>query len=221
MLVEKFRAKLIDIVSPYMTSDGSHDIQHLHRVWHNACSIIKHDNLEVDLITICASVYLHDIKQYKKDDPNNYKSSTVAAEFAREILSENFEQLSEEQFAIIKNCIEAHSFSANIKATCLEAKIVQDADRLDSLGAIGIARLFYTAGALNKFLYCPYPHALDDKEFAIDHFYKKLIKLPSLMLTKSGRILAQDRVHFVDLYLKQFIKEADLELSSLYDTSEL
>ena len=105
------------------------------------------------------------------------------------------------------HAIEAHSFSANIETKSIEAKIVQDADRLDAIGAIGIARCFAVSGALGRPLLHPQDPLCeernpDDAQYAVDHFYVKLFKLPDTMKTKSARIIATKRIDFMREYLK-------------------
>ncbi|MCP5995663.1 HD domain-containing protein, partial [Klebsiella pneumoniae] len=102
-------------------------------------------------------------------------SSRLAARKTREILSRDFPDFPPDRYAAVEHAIEAHSFSAGIAPQSLEAKIVQDADRLEALGAIGLARVFAVSGALGTALFDaddPFAgaRALDDKAFALDHF---------------------------------------------------
>lgn len=111
------------------------------------------------------------------------------------------------------HAIEAHSFSAAILPQSVEAKIVQDADRLEALGAIGLARVFAVSGALNTILFdANDPFAdqrdLDDKKYALDHFQSKLLRLPETMQTKQGRALAVHNAQF----LVQFMAKLSAEL---------
>ena len=110
------------------------------------------------------------------------------------------------------HAIEAHSFSANIPPLTLEAKIVQDADRLDSLGMLGVARTFYIAGRMGSGLYHPGdPGAehrpLDDRRYAIDHFPAKLLKLSDGFQTETGAKLAKERHERLSLFLSLFRDE--------------
>ncbi|MFT5132439.1 MAG: hypothetical protein ACI9SC_000904, partial [Gammaproteobacteria bacterium] len=102
----------------------------------------------------------------------------------------------EEHLKEVRLAIESHSYSANIKAETMAAKIVQDADRLEALGALGIARVFYVAGKMNSLLFDPEdPWAsdreLDDSRYAIDHFYIKLLNLKKGMHTDAARCRAE------------------------------
>jgi uncharacterized protein len=112
----------------------------------------------------------------------------------------------------IRHAIAAHSFSAGIPCETIEAKVVQDADRLDSLGAIGIARCFTSAAIMGT----PYYHehepfaenrALDDKSYAVDHFFVKLFRVAETLLTESARMEGARRAAFMKDYLKQFRSE--------------
>ena len=115
----------------------------------------------------------------------------------------------------ITHAIAAHSFSLGIEPRTLEARIVRDADRLDSLGAIGILRWAIT-GTMRRVpqtrTYDPLDpfaqhHALDDRRYMLDHFYSKLLKLSEGMSTATGRSLAEERTAFMRLYLDEFRKE--------------
>jgi uncharacterized protein len=102
----------------------------------------------------------------------------------------------------VKNAIHAHSFSANVTPTTIEAKILQDADRMEALGAIGIARTFYVSGQMSRAMFHPEDplgenRELNDTEYALDHFQLKLLKLPELFKTATGRKVAEERVEFV------------------------
>jgi uncharacterized protein len=119
---------------------------------------------------------------------------------------------SETKIAAVTHAIEAHSFSANIQPTSLEAKIVQDADRLDSLGMLGVARTFYVAGRMGSALYDPHDpeandRAYDDTRFCIDHFQTKLLHLANGFQTATGQRMAQVRHERLKGFLEQFKEE--------------
>ena len=112
----------------------------------------------------------------------------------------------------IAHAIEAHSFSADIETKTLEAKIVQDADRLDALGAIGIARCFATAGIMKRAFYDgedPFCNnrTPDDSKFTVDHFYKKLFKIAETLKTKSGNEEGRKSVEVMKIYLSSLREE--------------
>jgi uncharacterized protein len=112
----------------------------------------------------------------------------------------------------ICHAIEAHSFSAGIPAETLEAKVVQDADRLDAIGAIGIARCLLLGGVMKKPLYDleqPFPatRPADDTKNVLDHFYLKLLKIESMMQTPAGRSEARRRTAVMEVYLGELGRE--------------
>ncbi|WP_268799551.1 HD domain-containing protein [Pseudomonas huanghezhanensis] len=174
--------------------DGSHDESHLHRVWMNVCAI--RDKEGGDHEVLLAATLLHDCVSVEKNSKFRSSASRLAAAKASELLSEM--GWSEERIAAVAHAIEAHSYSAAITPTTLEAKILQDADRLDALGLIGVARLFYVAGRMGSRLYdAADPLAanrpLDDKQFALDHFKNKIFGLSQGFQTQAGAELAQAR----------------------------
>lgn len=188
--------------------DGSHDLAHLQRVWKNVLRIQAIECGDVEVLA--AAVLLHDCVSVEKNSPQRSQASKLAAQRASEILSGL--GWNQERVTQVAHAIEAHSFSANIPPQTLEAKILQDADRLDALGVLGAARCFYTAGRMKSKMYDPEdPHGehrpLDDAKYAIDHFRMKLFKLGDKFQTSTGSQLAkirQDRLH---VFLEQFLDE--------------
>jgi uncharacterized protein len=193
-------------------NDASHDLGHFQRVYKTAHAISQHESLEADLLVLVAAAYLHDIVSLPKNHPDNKFSSRYAAIKARGILTTmNFPK---EKLDAVCHAIEAHSFSAKIQPETIEAKIIQDADRMEALGALGAMRTFYVSGRLGR---SPYhtqdfyakERQLDDKSFALDHFYVKLFQLPALLQTHGGRLIAEKRTQFLELFVKQL--EEDIE----------
>ncbi|MGB0455051.1 MAG: HD domain-containing protein, partial [Bacteriovoracaceae bacterium] len=131
--------------SSFENDDKSHDISHFQRVWKIAQEIM---NDEADKLVILAGAYFHDIVCYPKNDPRRSLSSVDAGIKAMEILKEM--DFPEDKLENVKHAIEAHSFSAGIAPKTIEAKVLQDADRMESLGALGLARTFYTAGRMGS-----------------------------------------------------------------------
>ena len=174
--------------------DGSHDVSHLVRVWKNAKTIQSEEGGDLELLA--ASVMLHDCVHVPKDSVLRADASKLAAQKARLVLGDlNWDS---DRVSVVTGAIESHSFSAGITPVTLEAKILQDADRLDAIGVIGVARCFYMAGRLGSQLYDqldPRGEArqLDDCRFALDHFPRKLLKLSEGFQTSTGRRLARDR----------------------------
>lgn len=125
---------------------------------------------------------------------------------------------SQSDIAAVAHAIEAHSFSANVKPITLEAKILQDADRLDAIGHIGIARCFYVSGRMSRAIYDPNdPKAtnrpLDDNQFAIDHFYTKLLRLAGSFQTDTGRQLSVKRHEIMKNFVDGLLNEIATERS--------
>jgi uncharacterized protein len=174
--------------------DGAHDISHLARVWNNAKAIQQVEGGDLELIA--ASVLLHDCVQVPKNSPLREMASRLAAAEARTLLRAL--NWAAARIQIVADAIESHSYSAGIAPTTLEARILQDADRLDAIGLTGIARCFYTAGLMGSSLYDLRDpkgefRSLDDLRFALDHFPKKLLTLVNGFNTPTGRRLAQNR----------------------------
>ncbi|MEE8339977.1 MAG: HD domain-containing protein [Xanthomonadales bacterium] len=161
------------------------------------------------LITL-PSAWLHDCVAVAKDSPLRAQGSKMAAKAASKFLAGI--GYPEELLPEVFHAIEAHSYTANIPTRTLEAAVVQDADRLDSLGAIGIARCLLVGGRLNRPLnhmedpFCD-ERDPDDGQFTIDHFYAKLFKLPATMKTQAGRDEAQRRADLMQRYLDDLRKE--------------
>lgn len=158
-----------------------------------------------------AAAWLHDCVVLPKNHFDRKKASLLAGEKAATFLREN--RFPDEKVSAVVHAIEAHSFSAGIKPQTIEAKIVQDADRLDALGAIGIARCFAVGGQLERAIYhaddpfCKNRHP-DDTHSNVDHFYTKLFRLPDTMNTENARKEAVNRVKF----MKDFLKKLELEI---------
>ncbi len=198
-------------------NDGSHDRSHLLRVWRNAMAIADQeagcqpgDNLAFDRDILAAAVILHDCVAVEKNAPERSRASRLAAARARTIVAElGWDAARTDRLA---HAIEAHSYSAGIAPRSLEARILQDADRLDAIGAIGVARCFYIGGRMGSALYEPgdpagADRALDDQRFALDHFRTKLFKVAANFQTTTGQALADLRsrtMHdFVDALLAE------------------
>ncbi|WP_439852086.1 HD domain-containing protein [Pseudomonas syringae] len=188
--------------------DGSHDVSHLLRVWKNVCAIRDHEG--GDARVLIAATLLHDCVSVEKDSPFRSGASRLAAARASELLAGM--GWDEESIAAVAHAIEAHSFSAAITPLTLEAKILQDADRLDSLGMLGVARTFYVSGRMGSLLYDPIdPHAsqrpYDDKHFTVDHFHTKLLHLADGFKTHTGEQMAKVRHTRLKRFLDELMEE--------------
>lgn len=195
-------------VKQRMKNDSAHDFEHIMRVCKNAQKICKQEKANEKLVLSAA--LLHDIVSYPKSDKRSKMSSIESAKKSKQIL-QNYD-FSAEEITIISDAIRDHSFSQNKTPHTLEGKILQDADRLDALGAIGIARVFATGGSLKRPFYNiedPFCKSRkpNDKIWTVDHFFQKLLTLESLMNTKSGKVEAKKRTKILKDYLKQLKQE--------------
>ena len=188
--------------------DASHDFQHIERVYENALAILKTEPQANEKIVRLA-VLLHDVSDSK------YAESKEAEDRILQALD-----LTDDEIAHIKTVIAEVSFNGGneLPATTLESKIVRDADRLDAIGAIGIARTFAYGGAKGRKLYDDNEEVrfnMSEQEYrtkstaSVTHFYEKLLLLKDLMVTKKGRELAEERHTFMEQFLIQLKKERD------------
>lgn len=211
MLEQQWEKLFIDYLSSpeQDQSDASHDLGHFRRVYHTAQCIVASECVAVDSMVILAAAYFHDIVSLPKNHPDNKMSSRYAALKAKEIL----QQISfpEEKIDLVCHAIEAHSFSAQLPPQTIEAKIIQDADRMEALGALGAMRTFYVSGRIGRPPFDPQDlyaerRPLDDKTYGFDHFYVKLFKLPEMLQTEGGRRIADKRVEFLRYFANELGK---------------
>lgn len=200
--------KTKSFVEKWMTHEFSgHDFYHVMRVYETAIYLAH--NLEVNEFIIHMAALLHDV-----DDPKLRKPHAKikhAVDFMVSI------KLEEEQINLIMDIIDNMSYSAHLrgqKVKTLEGKIVQDADRLDAIGAIGIARAFAYGGHKNRIMFKNDP----DDDSSIAHFYQKLLKLPKLMNTPKAKELAKTKMKTMKAYLKAFHHEFD-QPHQLYEST--
>ncbi|MEF2073282.1 HD domain-containing protein [Consotaella aegiceratis] len=181
--------------------DGAHDVGHLQRVWRNASRIQAEEGGDAEILL--AAVLLHDCVAVEKDSPRRSQASRLAAAHAASLLER--QGWAQERIAAVVHAIEAHSFSAGIEPESLEAMILRDADRLDAIGMIGIARCFYIAGRLGHAIYDPQdPTARSrpyDDRFAADHFETKLLRLGEGFKTATGARMSEARLQRLRAFL--------------------
>ncbi|MET0264069.1 MAG: HD domain-containing protein [Duganella sp.] len=207
--LNSWQPRLVALACADQHTDGAHDIEHLHRVWRNAAMLLP-DYPEADALVVLAACYLHDLVNLAKNDPERHLASRRAAALATQRLAEL--DFPPSKLAAVAHAIETHSFSAAIAPQTIEAQIVQDADRLDALGAVGLARLFYIAGRMGSALaHGDDPLALartrDDKRYALDHIDTKLATLPGTMQTAAGQRLGQQRFAELVAFRDRFVSE--------------
>lgn len=199
----------------HAANDASHDFFHFQRVWKIACQIMETESENINALVVLAACYFHDIVVLPKDHPERSRASTLAAQKTRVCLQEL--EFPEALIDGVCHAVLAHSYSAGIPPETIEARVVQDADRMEALGAIGIARCFYTAGILRQKLFDPEDplaesRELDDRIYSLDHFQLKLLKLVDTMQTQGGREMAQRNSN----YLRDFIQKLTRELEGDY-----
>jgi uncharacterized protein len=195
-------------------ADGSHDLSHVHRVWLNAKMIQSVEG--GDLETLLAASILHDCVAVEKSSPLRAQASTLSSAKASAILADL--GWSEPMIAAVVHAIKCHSFSAGLEPTTIEAKILQDSDRLDAIGMVGVARCFYTAGRMGSALYdftnpTAFDREYEDKRFTIEHFHTKLLKLASGFQTHEGARIAAKRYQSLELFLRAFMDEVGMSES--------
>jgi uncharacterized protein len=192
-------------------ADPGHGPAHLERVVATAMKLAAEEGARLEIVLPAA--WLHDCVHVGKDSPDRPRASQLAAERAARFL----EAAGYPSACLpdIRHAIEAHSFSAGIAPQTVEAKVVQDADRLDALGAIGLARCIAVGAALDRPLYerdDPFCRSRtpDDRGASLDHFYTKLLKLADTMQTRAGRREAERRTDF----LRAFVAQLETEIGA-------
>ena len=193
-------------------AEGGHDWFHIERVYKNTLLIAKQEDVDITVVSLAA--LLHDIADPKFNDGDETIGPRVASQF---LLQENVSsEIIEHVTQIIENMSFKNSFDINPSFTSKEMEVVQDADRLDAIGAIGIARCFNYGGFKDRALYDPEikPNLnMNKAEYknsaapTINHFYEKLLLLKDQMNTKTGKKIALERHNYMEGFLKQFYAE--------------
>jgi len=196
------------VIEQMRSADSGHGIDHVRRVVKNANRIGRAE--QANVYVYLPAAWLHDCVIVAKNSPQRRMASALAAQSAERFLTEI--KYPVEWIAPISHCILAHSFSGNVACETIEAKVVQDSDRLEAVGAIGLARCLMTGGAMGQRLYHPdepFPvdRPLADTEQSVDHFFAKLLGLQKTMKTPSGREEAMRRSDFLLVFLRQLADE--------------
>ena len=212
---EKVIKNTQEFVKDKLYGEGSgHDWFHIERVHKLAKKIGEKENADLFIVELTA--LLHDIDDWKFSDDNNTNTSNIENWLKSQEVDEN-------AINKITSIIKTLSYKGGVVDSTqhtIEGKVVQDADRLDAIGAIGIARTFAYGGNKNRLMYDPdIPpqefKSLDEvkskENHTINHFYEKLLKLKDLMNTESGKEIAQKRHEFMEDFLKEFFKEWNVE----------
>lgn len=193
--------------------DPAHDTLHLQRVVAVARSLIAsmlHTAPQIDDFVVEAACWLHDCIHVPKGQGEPGEAARRSAAAAVTFLDSL--DVPPEMVARIAAAIRTHSYSGGLGAESIEGAIVQDADRLDALGAVGIARLWSTMATMGGRMYHPddpagVSRALDDRAWALDHIERKLLRLVDLMNTPAGRAEAERRTAFLRRYRDEFLRE--------------
>ncbi len=202
---------IVFVKSTLSGAEGGHDWWHIHRVFQNTCTIAEKENADMHICKLGA--LLHDIADPKFHDGDEKKGCLIAEEFLKQIF------VPVKQIDAVLDIIQNISFSKsnddNIFKS-LELQVVQDADRLDAMGAIGIARAFNYGGYKNRLIYDP---SIPPKTYSnrgeyrnsnsptINHFYEKLLLLKDLMNTQTGKAMARKRHEYMLGFLDKFYEE--------------
>ncbi|WP_090607333.1 HD domain-containing protein [Parapedobacter koreensis] len=192
-------------------AEAGHDWWHIHRVWNNVKLILQHEQADHQICELAA--LLHDIADSKFHGGDESLGPKVAGEFLSRL------HVQEDSIQHVQAIILHMSYKASLGDVAFHSKeleIVQDADRLDAIGAIGIARAFHYGGFKNRELYNPeiVPNLRQDKETyknstapTLNHFYEKLLLLKDKMNTNAAKQIAEERHAFMERYLEQFYRE--------------
>ena len=188
----------------------AHDASHVARVAALARTIASAERANVDVVV--AAAWMHEHVNLPKDHPDSPRSGDLCADAVAPILgAEGFD---EAFVSAVCACIRDHAFSKGATPSALEAKVLQDADRLDAIGAIGIARCFATTTEMRRPFYAPddplcRARTPDDKLWGVDHFFRKLLRIPATLHTETARRLAVDRVRAMESFLDQLAREIE------------
>lgn len=188
--------------------DPAHDMIHFKRVVELSRRLAQAENAQLEVVIPAA--WFHDYVILPKSDLRRATASQVSALKAVEFLKAA--RYPETYLKDIAHAIESHSYSAKIEPRTIEACVVQDADRLDALGAIGVVRCFAVGSQLQRPFYnlndpfCDRREP-DDQQYTLDHFYKKLFTIANTMKTKSGQQEAKKRLHFMESFISQLRSE--------------
>lgn len=191
--------------------EPAHDFFHVERVVANAGAIARGEHASEEVFAGAATAaLLHELFTLPKNHPESARAGDTCAEHARELL----EREGAPAWLVSSACsaIRDHSFSKGVVPDALETRVLQDADRLDAIGAIGLARMWATCADMKRPFYAPEDpfcaqRTPDDKLWGLDHVFKKLLAIPERLHTPTARTLAQGRIAFLNVYLEQLRAE--------------
>ncbi len=205
---EKLFNEIKEKALPFFKDYGGHAFDHTERVLNLAKHIAKNENVDIDIVV--AAALLHDIARCREDDGKIGCHAEQGAKDAEALLKET--SFPKEKIKAVVHAVAVHRYSTGIVPDSLEGKIIQDADRLEALGAIAVARIFARGGEMGR----PFYKSLDkyDKEHktnvggSLGHFSKKIFKIkPKCFYTKTARDLAVKRYKFTEIFVQEFLDE--------------
>lgn len=207
--LSRLEAHCREFIADLLPADVAHDISHVERVVKVAKQLGESEN--ANMWVVLAGAWLHDCVSVPKNHPDRSRASKMAADKAVEFLR-TLSFFPARHLDAVSHAIVAHSFSANVKPKTLEAQIVQDADRMDAIGAIGVARCMKVGGRLDRPLYHSEDPFCEDREpedlkYTLDHFYVKLLHIADSMVTESAKREARRRTDYMEAFLKQLATE--------------
>lgn len=194
------------------SNEPAHDFFHVERVVVNALAIARGEGLPDESVGASAlAALLHELFTLPKDHPESSRAGDTCAEHARELLARDGDA-DAATISAVYSAIRDHSFSKGVVPEAAVSRVLQDADRLDAVGAIGLARMWATCADMKRPFYAPedpfcVARAPDDKLWGLDHVFKKLLAIPALLHTKTARAMAEVRVDFLNVYLVQLRRE--------------
>jgi len=196
-------------VTCFSNARGSHDWDHTQRVYNLCMHIGRVEGADLEALEIAA--YLHDVgRSYEDESKGAVCHAERGAEIARNLLAEY--PISDQRKANIVHCIRSHRFRGNCRPETLEANVLFDADKLDAIGAVGIARAFLFAGEVGARLHNPYIQPEDTEPYSEEdtgyrEYKLKLSRIKDRMLTAEGRRMAEERHAFMETFFHRFTEE--------------
>jgi len=192
------------------SNEPAHDFFHVERVVANVLTIARAEGV-AEAVPATAAL-LHEIFTLPKAHPDASKAGDLAAEHARKVLVQEHAPAS--FIEPVCSAIRDHAFSKGVVPEALASRILQDGDRLDALGAIGLARMWATCADMKRPFYAPRDPFCEhrppnDKERGLDHVYKKLLAIPERLHTKTAKKIAERRIAFLHVYLDALREEID------------
>ncbi|MFZ5894431.1 MAG: HD domain-containing protein [Myxococcota bacterium] len=207
-------SRVFEHVRSLSSNDAAHDVEHLLRVARSTVAL--HEEPAAFRECVCAAL-LHDVVNLPKNHPERARASVMSASVARELLSSALDSASCERVA---HAIEDHSYSGGRRPRSALGEALQDADRLEALGALGIARTFSTGVRLEAAYFDAQDpwgehRELNDLRFSVDHFFTKLLKLPSTFCTERGRAEARERARILRSFLLALADEIGVPVPAM------